>query len=471
MYKRQTQQSSFSLSSEKSFNIRTDFLNSLLDTKQPLNKFKTPKKQPPGQKDFHTEKRSKFSPLMDLRPKYLEKFFLFGNNTSGSFSNSSFNDIEYNESQLGMSDNQSMLSFNSKLKSFDLMSNSNNFANYKSKNIVVRFNAQNSSTMPLHLKKKYFSLKNNQKFSSLSSSSFPDELASISGIINPDFVNKCTTPKLIGAKWSANLYAFRYKIEKNLSLPKELIKKCSNPNLTSILNSLCNDQRESSSDFNIKVNNKNLGYILMLLSMNNHQGSPELFSMLLIKAFRNSKSQVRSAIFDSLCNVLKNKLDSQLDAQHKKLISDVLFVIFLEDRNLFLGSQISDLLFENGINHLAFLIMGEMLGDNADSKKPQKKKSKKVKISVNKNLEMNVSRLKIEKAGVNAEKYFRLCEILGLKQEKWGLYESLFESEKQAVKLLKLKENKHYLPFVEYIEENPDAVSYTHLTLPTTPYV
>jgi hypothetical protein len=418
----------------------------------------TPRKTPPKEK-FNSDSKNAnfpdFSPFSEIRPKYQEKAFLLGNN---SLSLKSFME---GESHLGFSENQSMMSFNSRFGGFGMNGQKSQFMNYKSQNTVVRFNRDNSNQMPERLRNKYFSYKVLKKnlSSSMSSSSFTDDLHSLSGIICGSIVKKKTEVKLIGVDWTSNLYNYRKELKQHLVIPEELSLQIHSSTLQNLLNSLrfIEEGQNLPYESELDVDNEKLGYILMLLSMDNQQGSPGIFSMLLIQAFKTSSNEVRKSIFDSLCRVLKSEYDSQLDEVHKKLISDVLFVIFLEDKDLFLKDNIAELLFEKGINHLAFIVMGEILANGIPKKISTKRRLKRIKKETRKNLCLNVTRQQLDKVGINAEKYFRLCELLGLKQEKWGLYESLFESEKKAIQLLKLKENKYYLPFVNYIEKNPEA--------------
>lgn len=452
------------ISNSKSFNLRTQLLDSLLGSKpndHPMTprKKKTPRVPRSGQTKPFFEG---FSPLSDLKPKYQEKSFYFGMNRKESFANSSFGEQDQIDSHLGLSENHSLISFNSRGRNFDVSLTSGHFVDYKSKNTLVRFNSKNSNEMPTHLVNKYFHSKKFKRahFASMSSSSFADDFLSLSGTAT--FAKAPSKPKLIGIHWRANLTQFRGKLQKQLFLPEDLAMQINTSTFQSVLRSLkfVDDGQELPPEVDVEVNNEKLGYVLMLLSMDNQQGSPGIFSMLLIQAFKNSSTEVRKSIFQSLCSVLRNHPSVQLDAVHKKLISDVLFVIFLEDKNLFFQENIGELLFDNGINHLAFVVMGEMLANEAPTKTPAKRRAKRIKTETSRHLELNVGRQRLEKVGINAEKYFRLCELLGLKQEKWGLYECLFESEKQAVRLLKLKENKHYSPFVQYIHQNPDSFKF-----------
>lgn len=461
-----SQQSVFPISNSKSFSLRTDLLDSLLETK-PRRELVTPRKK----RDFKVPRSGPtkaffdgFSPVSDLKPKYQEKSFYLGLYPSGSFANSSFGEQDHAESHLGISENQSMISFNSRARNFEMSPSAPQFVDYKSKNTLVRFNSANSNEMPKHLVNKYFTHTKAKRaqLASMSSSSFAEDYLNLSGILTDNLATAPRSPKLVGIDWTANLSRFRCKMQRQLFLPEDLALQINTSTFQSVLRSLkfLDDGQKLPLETDIEVNNEQLGYVLMLLAMDNPQGSPGIFSMLLVQAFKNSSSEVRKSIFKSLCTVLRSNPNTQLDAVHKKLISDVLFVIFLEDKTLFLQENIAELLFDKGVHHLAFVVMGEQLANQVPGKATIKRRSKRVKTEISRHLELNVVRHKLEKVGINAEKYFRLCELLGLKQEKWGLYECLFESEKQAVRLLKLKENKHYSPFVEYIRQNPDSFKY-----------
>lgn len=461
-----SQQTSFSLSPSEAFHLKTEYLETLLFVRPGLDlenlpKFLTPKKRPPAEprdSDFKKINFSGFSPFPEVRPGYQAKSFLANLAKSGSFSNSSFNDGGPN-----VSENQSLFSFHSKLKGFGLNEPATELSDYSSKNTLVRFNQTNSNQMPLRFKKRYFSdqqLKRQTSF--VSSGSLPDELFSLSGIF-PQNCKQTSPLKMQGMHWSTLPPPTRRCMRQALRLPEELRARLSSPVLQWVLSSIQPNQKseehlpELESD---AVNNERLGYVLMLLSMDNQTGSPAIFGLLLTQAFKNSNAPGRKAIFETLLGALRRKPEAQLDSAHRKLFSDVLFAIFLEDRELLMTPEVPELLFDNGINHLAFLLMGELLSrGRGPGISPPKRRARRVRRETPKRLEMNVSRDALEKAGVKVGHYFRLCELLGLKQEKWGLYDSLFESQREAVKLLKQKENKYYQPFVRFIEQNPHVFS------------
>jgi hypothetical protein len=464
-----SQQSPSVLSSAETFKLRTDFLDSLIEAKEGVdrkgsfNKFMTPKKHSLREafnSDF--KKASRFdgmSPFSDVKHGFQEKSLLL--EMSGSFSNSSINESGVLDSSLTNLENQSMFSLESKLKNFGFEEPDTQFSEYSSKNTLIRFNNSNLNEMPLRFRKRYFAdHQQTCKKQEPQSGSLPEELFSLSGIIKQDFAKDSSNIRLKGMNWSIILSHHRPCIKKSLNLPENLNIQMNSNTLEWMLNILRSGSRQDDLpgvSFTETVDNEKLGYVLMLLAMDNRQGSPAIFSMLLVQAFKNSSIQVRQTIFDTLTKALEAKEEGQMDSTHRKLFSDVLFAIFLEDREWLMKQEIPKLLFDNGINHLAFIIMNEMLSSNFDKKLEHKKKKKRVRTAVKEQLEINVNKGTLKTAGVRAERYFRLCELLGLSQEKWGLYECLFDEEKNAVKLLKLKENKYYRPFVEHIQQNPNA--------------
>ena len=352
---------------------------------------------------------------------------------------------------------------------------------------LVRFNEVNSKEIPINLRRKYFSVNKTPgrdrgteapfvtSSSNMLSSSFRESLSSLrmsgsrmasfgtdkaglSGRLGCFRGSGMSRARGLGLDFRQNLCGISFKKEEILSLPPSLTEVLQPAIVMRFLQvargSGAPPLNEPFED--LCVDNEKVGLSLMLLATGSRAKVPALFAKFMVSAFSVSKSGLQEKILASFKKVLEFQRASEvrLDSGHRRLISDVLFHIFREQPSLFHDAEFAALLLDNGVDHLGFLVMNQFLAVGAQSLNRQ---ARRVKRDAQRYLEINCSKTRLEECAIPVSRYFEVSKKLGLAKDKWGIYSSMFDFNAESLKLLKLKENKNFAPFVEYLKKHPGA--------------